>query len=542
MPARVLTAVFGFVAALLAPATPIEAADYRGMTAGWPSYANGYYAANYPANYAAGPAYYVARPVAAGYAAPATGAMYRPVQATYANPAYFAAYGRSPVAYRPVSAAGYAPAAGGYYAPTTAYYAPVTANYAPSNSYAVSPAGLGSAGSEAAAYFGQPTPLNYVPPQFSYRPTYAAVPVYMYRPVTTYNPVTAQPQTCLQASTSNTCQPTRTRCGSWLNPFNWFSRGSSCGSGGCGPAPTTAYCGTGCGQQPYYPAQPMTPVVPVVPAPVTAAPANTFPIFPRTIQSQPTVPPPPTVAPGTRTIINPVNPGVPADFQPSLAPRTTTPLPSSVTPLPSTTIPGGTAPGGSFPTAPGTTQPGGFGAPSFGTGTNYAPATDPYAASSPMTPANGGARNSNIEKEKEKEPAHSVFGSGYRGQTPAAAAPSRSTGNDIQVIRAPDLAPALPPNVQTVPDLDAPQTPKPVNSAPQLLNPRDKTASRDSRWAVVPAKWPQRQTASNQLRDRPVVQTKSHQPSVSAAPAKSPYLQPVSAPKYDDGGWKSAAF
>src|SRR5438876_7610973 len=229
-----------FLVAIAVLARSAAGGDYRGMTAGWPNYANGYYAANYPANYGAGPAYYVARPVATvAYAGqPAAGTLYGPVAAAYANPTYFAAYGRSPAVYRPVSTVGYPPAAPGYYAPatgayyppaapTTAYYAPVTANYAPANSYAVSPAGLSSAGSEAAAYYGQPTPLNYVPPRVAYRTTYAPVPVYMYRPVTSYQPVTAyqpaigQPTTCLQASTCNTCQPQRRSCFSWLNPFTW---------------------------------------------------------------------------------------------------------------------------------------------------------------------------------------------------------------------------------------------------------------------------------------------------------------------------------
>src|SRR5437667_2945166 len=166
MSGRLLIRAIGlFVASLCVVAPVASAGDYRGAAAGWPTYPNGTYAANYPANYAAGPAYYVARPTSAGYAP--TGAMYMPVTAAYANPNYFAAYGRSPVAYRPVSVAGYAPAAGGYYAQPGAY-APVTANYAPANSYAVTPAGI-SAGSEAAAYFGQPTPLNYVPPQVTYR-------------------------------------------------------------------------------------------------------------------------------------------------------------------------------------------------------------------------------------------------------------------------------------------------------------------------------------------------------------------------------------
>src|SRR4029453_1578198 len=139
---RLLTNAIGLVAAaqLIAPA-PAVGADYRGMTSGWPTYANGYYAANYPANRGAGPAYYVARPVsAAGYAAPPSGTMYMPVRAAYANPTNFAAYGKSPVKYQPVSA-GYAPTGAGYYAPTTAYYSPGTANYSPANSYAATPAG-----------------------------------------------------------------------------------------------------------------------------------------------------------------------------------------------------------------------------------------------------------------------------------------------------------------------------------------------------------------------------------------------------------------
>ena len=70
-----------FIASLCALASPASAGDYRGAAAGWPAYANGTYAANYPANYAAAP-YYVARPVAttasAGYAP--TGMMYAPTE------------------------------------------------------------------------------------------------------------------------------------------------------------------------------------------------------------------------------------------------------------------------------------------------------------------------------------------------------------------------------------------------------------------------------------------------------------------------------
>jgi hypothetical protein len=110
------------------------------------------------------------------------------------------------------------------------------------------------------------------------------------------------------------------------------------------------------------------------------------------------------------------------------------------------------------------------------------------------------------------------------------------------VIRAPDLSPALPPSVQTVPDLDAPQSPKPVNSAPQLLDPRDKTARADKRWAVVPAQWPKKDSASRQLGDRPVAPTKAYQPQSSGVTATSPYVHaPSNSSDYDDRGWKSAA-
>src|SRR5262245_57409804 len=238
---------------------PASGADYRGAATAWPVYANGTYAANYPTNQGASPAYFVARPVAvAGYGVQPQGTMYMPVRAAYANPTYFAAYGRSPVMYRPVSTAGYAPSGG--------YYAPVTANYAPTNSYTVTPAGLSSAGGEAAAYYGQPTTLNYVPPRYAYRTGYAAVPVYTYRPVTVYQPATGQPVTCMQASTCMTCQPQRTRCHSWWNPFTWFGSGRSCGASACGAAPTTTYCGAAACGQPYYPVQPVQPVVPVIPS------------------------------------------------------------------------------------------------------------------------------------------------------------------------------------------------------------------------------------------------------------------------------------
>lgn len=508
-----------------------NAADYRGMSSGWPVYANGYNAAGYAAQPASGPAYYVARPVSANQlAAPSrTGVMYMPVRAAYANPRYYAAYGRSPVGYQPVQTAGYASAGGAYYAPaaTNTYYAPVTANYAPANSYAVTPAGMSSAGSEAATYYAQPTTVNYVPPRYSYRPAYAAVPVYMYRPVTTYDPITAQPVTCLQPTTASTCQPTcqkQRSCFSWLNPLNWFGRGSSCGSSRCGaaPVPTTSYCGTAASQcgQPYYPVQPG---IPVVPGPATTLPPTTLP--PNAIPAVPgstfiprggtTVPPPPTVPFGSRGGITTTPGAQPADLQPRLPAGTPVPGPAgsfpsgsgTFTPLPSTTAPQG----GSFGAPPPTSPPG-----SFGTSTNFPPAADPNSpAQAPPSQADSNEKSS-AAPEKSSSPPRSVFGSGYR-TTPA---PS----SDQPVIRAPELRPAMPPHVETVPDIDAPKTPRPVNSAPQLLNPRDKTARYGSRWAVVPALWPQ-----------------SPKRSLQPVSLRTPQIPPpTSATLYDDRGWHTA--
>jgi hypothetical protein len=504
------------VAATAACASPAAAADYRGMSAGWPNFANGAYAANYPQN-GGGPAYYVARPAIPAYAAarPA-GTAFVPVRAAYANPTYYAAYNAAPAGYR-AAPASYAPSAA-YYAPqpAAAYYAPANANYAPAQSYAVTPAGIAAAGSEAATYYGQPNAVNYVPPRFSYRPTYAAVPVYMYRPVTAYNPVTAQYSTCQQATVATTCQPQRTSCFSWCNPFTWFRHGS-CGSGGCAPAavPTTAYCGTGC-PQPYYPAAPT--VIPAVPAPVNVLPQGTvIPTYPAAPPAGPVIPSPPTrfqTVPGA-VPQGTISPGIvpragAADVRPSLAPP-----PGSTIIGPST--PGTTIPPGSFQTTPGVPPPGFTPtAPgAFGSGTNYPPASDPYSSNltpALTPPANNGALNGTINSK----PNHSVLGSGYNGN----------------VIRAPELGPALPPNVQTVPDLDATEQPRPINRAPQLVDPRDKTAMlrRDQRWAVVPAKWPTvaPKTVASQV--APV----EHR----AATHLTGTTQ--TAPVYDDGGWKSA--
>jgi len=538
-------------AALVALPAAALAGNYRGMTAGWPQYANGYYAAYYPAQPAAAPAYYVARPPLA--AAPGGGTVaYVPVTAAYRNPTYFAAYGGSPAA--PAASAGYGTGApiAAYYAPTTpAYYAPATtAYYAPSYGssygYAVSPAGLSSAGSEAPTAYGQPYPMNYVPPRFTYRMTYAPVPVYVYRPVTAYDPVIAQTSTCQKVAVATTCQPQPQRQ-SWLSclhPHNWFSwcRPRGCGTPAAAPttsycgapaiAPTTASCTSGCGQ-PYYPTVPTTPVIPTVPAPVTTVP-STAPITTTPLPSG-SVPPagPRIVPPPTRSFPGTTVPGTtgtldPASIPPRLTPGTIT-TPGTTTTPPSTTFPSTpgttlppTTPPGSFPT---TTPPSSFGAPSgsFPSGTNYPPATDPYGSSAP-----------------------SATGTSYdaksRSSNPAAKS-GTATQAESKAIRAPELAPALPPNVEPVPDLDASRPERPVNRAPLLLDPRDKTAAKlRDRWAVVPAIWPSAAdraaaTQERELRRTSLVRYDMAPPAAASRPAS---VSAPATPYYDDSGWKSA--
>jgi hypothetical protein len=288
----------------------------------------------------------------------------------------------------------------------------------------------------------------------------------------------------------------------------------------------------------------------VIPA-QPAIPANTIPALPRGFipPAQPKIPPPPTVSPGTRGIIT-----TPAETRPSLAPGAGTfvpgpgtfgvPPPGSVTPLPSGSIPVQPAPpGGSFQTTP---PPGtGFGTGGFGTGTNYAPATDPYSAAmtpaaTMMTPATilNAPANGSSGPNQQTGPAHSVFGSGYQ------------TESNDGVIRQPG-GPGLPPSVRTVPDLDEPPLPRTVYSAPQLLDPRDKTArsvingrgfGAAGRWGVVPAQWPTKEPVSGQLSQRPVTPRSAHETSYTRDLKNSPYAsQEANAAKYDDAGWKTAA-
>jgi hypothetical protein len=129
------------------------------------------------------------------------------------------------------------------------------------------------------------------------------------------------------------------------------------------------------------------------------------------------------------------------------------------------------------------------GAGTFPSGANYAPASDPYASSSLTSPA------------VVKQPA---------------------SGGSI-----------LAPGIHPVPDPAAGQQPRPVNRAPQLLDPRDKTATPgDQRWAVVPAVWPAqpRGAALPPAEQSPyrVYQERSLSTPAAVNPAD-----------YEEGGWTS---
>lgn len=419
---------------LTAIASPALAADYRGMPAGWPGTAPGYAPAAYSAGYAP------ANP--AGYQ------LYTAARPSYAPPlAYYAA--------RPNY-----PTSSAYYAPTTAYYAPqgayaapgyaqpgVTA-YSPIAAPAMQPAyGLAApAGSlpVTRAYYGQAGALNIAqPPAYAYRTYYAPVPVTYYRPVTTYQPVTGQPITCLQPAQSTCCEPRR--CGL----FDWLFRGSSCGTQSCGYAPqqcTTNYCGSSCAPQPQAcggaaPYYPVVPVNPIPTQPYIIQPGSSIPVVPAPtgnppLIGTPRVPPPPTRIPS----------GIPADNQPSLAPGGLAPGSTFIpgTAAPGSTIPGTTLPPSSVPFNPGSTVP----------RTEYYP---------PTTDSGSRFETNRFGDSAETSPSTLRF-----------SPPANVTPNGVRVVPDPDV-----------------QIHKPVNRAPQLINPADRSAALgNQRWAVVPAVWP----------------------------------------------------
>src|SRR5205085_8260917 len=100
-------------------------------------------------------------------------------------------------------------------------------------------------------------------------------------------------------------------------------------------------------------------------------------------------------------------------------------------------------------------------------------------------------------------------------QSPVTPQKTDGSSNDMGLIRPPGSSRTLAPGVQTVPDLDSPIVPRPVNSAPKLIDPRDKTAGIKNRWAAVPAKWPEKNAGRNQLSQRPVTQMRAYETSAA---------------------------
>jgi hypothetical protein len=257
-------------------------------------------------------------------------------------------------------------------------------------------------------------------------------------------------------------------------------------------------------------------IIPTVPGSPTTMPGTII----TPIPAGPSIPPPGTRFPAGSTF-------VPADVAPSLnsTPRGSLGTPSGGTIIPGTpsTIPGTTTPGTSLPRTPGSTPsfpvdpvPGvtnpsgsGFGGGAFPSGSNYAPATDP------LTGAAAPADQSRTTR--------------YRSEVTGPALKPPTTSSPI-------TAPALHPSIQPVPDPAAGQPTRPVNRAPQLLDPRDKTAARQSvqRWAVVPAVWPSpnRTLQAERSPYRRAVEERSL--TTPARPAAA------DASQYDDGGWASS--
>ena len=377
--------------------------------------------------------------------------------------------------------------------PQTAYYAPATAAARPAANYTLAPAGGVTAGSEAFAYYGQSTPLNYVAPTYSgYQARMVNVPVTYYRPYTAYQPGVAAPVTCQRATTAAVCQPTTRR---WCCCLDWLFHKQSCGTPAAIPVtsvPVAAVpaavpqavcygnaCAPPCGTPYYTPVPPAnvvpgttivpgTPVIPSTPAiPSTIGP-------PRVIS--PIVPPPgtrviPGVTPGT------VFPGTTGDGA-DITPRIT---PGIVVPPPSTTFPG------------------------TGSGASFRPETERRSTAPIST------------RDEGRSPY-----SGPSLSRPTVSEPSLGPRRSVQPVPDPAVKQPAQPN-------------SPANRAPQLIAPNDRTAAavvpslRASALGVIPAQWPEKISDDADAGPRGSIQPVSRH--VPAAAEKV----------YDDSLWRSAA-
>ena len=419
-------------------------------------------------------------------------------------------------AYYPVQY-GYAypqPAASWSGIPQTAYYAPVPAAQAaarPTASYTLTPSGGVNAGSEAFAYYGQSTPLNYVPPTYAgYQTRMVQVPVTYYRPYTVYQPGVAVPTTCQRVATGTVCQPTTGH--RWFSCLDWLFHKRQCGA----PA-----------------------AVPVAAAPVAAAPIATVPaVAPRAVCYGSTCVPQ-CGTPYYNTVPSNVVPGVAV---PSIT-------------VPGTAVPGTAVPGTAVPgtAVPGTAVPGGI--PGF----LAPPATVPPPGTRIIVPGTSGTTSGDgadviprIAPGTSVSPPNSFPGTGSgfspsganysrsiggsdRGRTAATESPYEGPSLTRPAISEPSLSPRR--SVRPVPDPAAGksrESGRPSNRAPALITPGDRTAdagsgsNRADAWGVVPAKWPEK--------SRPI--------SVGVGRGSvQPVSQYVPAPqeeRWDDTLWQSA--
>lgn len=452
-----------------------------------------------------------------GYSAYAPVGQYVPPQVGYpvgmpqANTAYYAPQPQANTAYYPPQ-----PSA------MSAYYSPVS-NYTPSVNYAYRPTTYGSSlipptnpgvgyGVPGVSPFVRPQP-NYSPPVYTYRPATATLPVTYYRPVTVYDPVSGVPVTYMSGCTGKECytQPQRTWAGYFQHHKKPCTNGSCCGPQGCAPAAV-----------PYYPTP--GPVVPGATIPSATIPSTTAPgtfVYPSAQPPLPrtTVPPPATISPSPGGFITPSAPSTfgapaggvdPANSRPNLNTPPTNLGPAGLPPAGGSFNPGPTTtnypPTDQQPTTDGksyyyykgvvrepfSNQPSSGTAPGTSQFNTQRPdSSQPMMQQQvqPMMPQQNPGLNTpqNVAPKAETGTSFRGFAppDGYRSDlrpsgigSDAANKPVVTTPNGPPVAPEfkPNLIPIIRPPVTDIRPVPDPEPTRPINRAPQLLNPRDKTA------------------------------------------------------------------
>ncbi len=440
------------------------------------------------------------------------------------------AYGAVPVT------TGYAQAATGYAPQPLA--TPVVAGYAPSampNTAQPDPGYMTPVYSP----FVRPAP-NYTPPNFVYRPSSAPNAVTYYRPVTVYDPNTGVPVTYMNACRGTECrpQPQYSYFGSLFHhkKSGGTCATGTCGSQPAAapyyPAPVGGLPGA---TIPVGPPPVMVPSTPTTSAPLfppppgMVIPSGNPPVPRSTVPPPATVFPPGSVPPGNFAPPGTFNSGAlgdPANSQPvlrgtpptTLSPNTFQPGFSNYPPAEDTAAASTSnalpATGEALPQGQGFTNDGGK-TYYYYRGTVKQPFSEPATNSAPPTaPMNGGEIGTGLKPEVGTSAPQATQpsvtqpqvnppmnnGSSYQGQgyQPAQGPlrldvrPSglsdeaKAAPNSIDRSQMVPVAPREPqptpstrvptpfnPSIRPLPD---PEPNGPINRAPQLLNPRDKTA------------------------------------------------------------------